>query len=312
MTYPFNKVVYIHDLFSSQPLSIEFHVGLTTFLGPNGSGKSQVLRALKDQLEDKAHKRKRLLAAGRLSQLETFRSNYDGMKGINYEQASFDGTNLREYRHQSESAIGDLHTLSVRPDIQIKVSERLITLFKRNIFIDWDAGNLKIKFSTLAGAPYSAAREESGLLHLVTILTALYDDEVGVLLLDEPEVSLHPQLQAFLFQEIKRVAGGPANRSKKMIVIATHSTELLDVLVPEDLTKIVFLKDTQTPLVQIDPQAAELVRELLTRLGQAHKAAFFSSKPFLVCYLTLLFSFSSINKFILSQTQYTLIIYIAC
>lgn len=34
--------------------------------------------------------------------------------------------------------------LSARTDILIKVRERLQKLFKRNIKIDWDAGNLKV------------------------------------------------------------------------------------------------------------------------------------------------------------------------
>jgi len=287
MTYPFFKEVQIPGQFCSQPLRINFYGGITTFLGPNGSGKSQVLRKLKEQFGVTAFNRKvRLLTAGRLSQLENYRSNYDGTRGINYELASFGGANLREYRHQSESAIGDFHTLSIRTDIQIKVSERLSTLFNRNMIIEWDSGDLKVKFSTIGGEPYSSAREASGLLQLVTILTALYDNEVSVLLLDEPEISLHPQLQSFLFQEIKRVAGNPTDTSKKMVVLATHSTEFLDILMPEDLTKIVFFESTLSKPKQIEPQTSELqnrkVRELLTRLGQAHKSAFFSSRPLLV------------------------------
>lgn len=289
MTFPFQTDISIPGQFESQPFTIKFYGGITTLLGPNGSGKSQVLRQLKDILRGitpNPHRRVRLLTAGRLSQIENYRSNYDGMRGIAYEEASFGGSNLRQYRHESESAIGDFHTLSIRPDIQIKISERLSTLFKRNIMIDWDAGQLKVKFSSLEGQAYSAAREASGLLQLVAILAALYDNEVGILLLDEPEISLHPQLQAFLFQEIKRIAGNPLDSSKKMIVMATHSTEFLDVLLPEDLSNIVFFENTSKQPVQIDPELGELknrkVRELLTRLGQAHKAAFFSSKPLLV------------------------------
>ncbi|QGV08933.1 hypothetical protein GNE09_20160 [Bacillus cereus] len=58
------------------------------------------------------------------------------------------------------------------------------------------------------------------------------------------------------------------------------------MLTSEDLTKIVFFENTMTKPVQIDPEAGELqsrkVKELIARLGQAHKAALFSSKPLLV------------------------------
>ncbi|MES9699872.1 MULTISPECIES: ATP-dependent nuclease [Bacillus] len=287
MTYPFEQQIHIDGQFSSEIFSIKFYGGITTFLGPNGSGKSQVLRRLKEMLGNAYLNRKiRLVTAGRLSRIENYRSNHDGMSYLNHDSITFGGVNYRDYRHQAEGVLGDVHTLSMRHDIRIKVSERLSTLFKRNIFIEWDAGELKIKFSGLEGEPYSATREASGLLHLVTLLSALYDDEVSMLLIDEPEISLHPQLQAFLFQEIKKVAGDPEDKSKKMIILATHSTEFVSLLVPEDLTKIVFFENTMKPPVQIDPQAGELnnrkVKELLTRLGQAHKSALFSSKPLLV------------------------------
>ncbi|MED3089249.1 ATP-dependent nuclease [Bacillus toyonensis] len=289
MTYPFDKQIHIDGQFSSETFSIKFYDGITTFVGPNGSGKSQVLRRLKDNFGVGFLDRKvRLLTAGRLSRVEDFRANHDGFSSyrLKDDRVTFGGLNYREHRHLSEGALGDFHTLSLRQDIRIKVSERLSILFNRNIFIEWDAGELKIRFSSAEGEPYSAAREASGLLHLVTILSALYDDEVSVLLLDEPEISLHPQLQAFLFQEIKKVAGDPQYRSKKMVILATHSTEFVNLLVPEDLTRIVFFENTMKPPVQIDPGAGELqnrkVRELLTRLGQAHKSALFSLKPLLV------------------------------
>ncbi|HDX9703836.1 TPA: AAA family ATPase [Bacillus thuringiensis] len=289
MTYPFQQQVYIPNQFSSEQFNINFYGGITTFLGPNGSGKSQVLRMLKDSFVGNLQGRKiRLITAGRLSKVEEYRTDHDGVSRYKLfdEGAKFGGMRFRDNRHMAEGAVGDFHTLSMRQDILIKVSERLSTLFNRRIFIEWDIGELKIKFSSLDGEPYSVAREASGLLHLVTLLSALYDDEVGVLLIDEPEISLHPQLQAFLFQEIKKVAGDPEDKSKKMIVLATHSTEFINLLVPEDLTKIVFFENTINPPVQIDPQAGELnnrkVKELLTRLGQAHKSALFSSKPLLV------------------------------
>ena len=289
MTYPFERQLQIEGQFSSEKFSIKFYSGITAFVGPNGSGKSQVLRTLKESFGEGFSGRKvRLLTAGRLSNVEAFRANHDGVSRFRLanESAKFGGLSHRNNRHVAEGAIGDFHTLSIRQDILIKVSERLSTLFKRKIFIEWDAGELKINFSSLDGEPYSAAREASGLLYLVTLLTALYDDEVSMLLLDEPEVSLHPQLQAFLFQEIKKMAGDPEDKSKKMIVLATHSTEFLDLLVPEDLTRIVFFENTTKKPIQIDPEVGELknkkVRELLTRLGQAHKTALFSLKPLLV------------------------------
>jgi hypothetical protein len=290
MPFPIIVTYQIPELFGSVEQSMSLRGGLTTFVGPNGSGKTQVLRHLKDRLGQHAGNRKvRYLSGGRLAHLESFRSDVDGRRGgPRYDAAQFGGKRYRDTRHRAETAFGDFHTLSVRPDLQIKVAERLRRLFNRDIYLDWDAGNLKITFSRIdtQGGPYSCAREASGLLHLVVILAALYDDEVGILLLDEPEASLHPQLQAFLLREMQSVAGDPVDSRKKIVVIATHSTGFIDVRCPADLTRVVFFTDAATPPIQVAPDAGELghrkLQALLARLGESHTAAFFGSRTLLV------------------------------
>lgn len=292
MQFPTEFTYQVHEFSASTPKTLNIYGGLTTFVGPNGSGKTQILRSLKQVLAGSASGRKvRFLSAGRLAYLEQFRSITEQASVSStprYEDASFGGKTWRERRHQIETALGDFHTLSVRPDLQIKVSERLRRLFGRDVFLEWNEGRLEIKFANLnsGAAPYSSAREASGLLQLVVLLTALYDNETGVLLLDEPEVSLHPQLQAFLLREIHSVAGSPEDPSKKLILLATHSTEMIDVRRPEDLCSIVFCYDLDNNPKQVSPDAAELrdkkLRSLLSRLGQEHKLTFFSAKPLLL------------------------------
>ncbi|MDJ0533394.1 MAG: AAA family ATPase [Xenococcaceae cyanobacterium MO_207.B15] len=289
MSFPIVITYKISYRFNDSEQKISLNGGLTTFVGANGCGKTQVLKKLKNLLSHHTNGRKvRYLSAGRLATLETYRSNTQGNNQQPDNRAGFGGRDVSRYRHQSETAFGDFHTLNERPDIQIKVTERLKSLFRRDLFVDWDSGSLKINFKSLdiSGNTYSSAREASGLLHLVSILTALYDDEVGALLIDEPEVSLHPQLQAFLLREIQSVAGNPEDKKKKIVIIATHSTSMIDVKKPEDLTRIVFFTDLATPPSQVRVDAGELknqkLKSLIARLGSTHKEAFFSSHPLLV------------------------------
>ena len=293
MTFPFEITINLNqsNIVGIQNKTIKINGGITTFLGPNGSGKTQLLRGLKNSLNSHLNGKKiRYISAGRLGPMENFRSDYDGQRPVpSFDLATFGDKAATTRRHKTETILGDFATLSERPDILIKVQERLRKLFKRDITIDWDGGRLKVFFARVDqdnNGNYSSAREASGLLHLVAMLSALYDDDVGCLLIDEPEVSLHPQLQSFLLNEITKVAGANTEQGKKLIFISTHSTEFIELSSVEQLSCIVFCKDILNDPVQIDPNIEEFkgkkLKALLTRLGQEHKLALFCHTPLLV------------------------------
>lgn len=264
----------------------------SVIVGPNGSGKTHLLRGLKTELQQHAGGKKvRYLSAGRMGMLEQFRSDFDGHRGNSpmYDQARYGSKTDLLRRHNMETLNGDFQTLAERADIQIKIQERLRKLFKRDLLIDWDGGELKVEFNRTEGEskPYSSGREASGLMHLVGILSALYDDEVGALLIDEPEVSLHPQLQAFLLREIKSIAGEPTEADhKKIVIIATHSTEMVTLRSADDLPSLIFCNDLMSDPRQVAPDEptlkAKKLTSLMARLGQSHKLALFSRRPLLV------------------------------
>ncbi|WP_368893583.1 ATP-dependent endonuclease [Kluyvera ascorbata] len=292
MNFPLELISEIDGHREKFSRKITLNKGLTVLLGPNGSGKTHLLRGLKQSLTKYTNgKHVRFVSAGRMGLIEQYRSDYDGYRSGSprYDDATYGRKTDAERRHQMETINGDFQTLAERADILIKIQERLRKLFKRDILIDWDGGDLKILFTRLdvEGKSYSSGREASGLMHLVGILAALYDDDVGALLLDEPEVSLHPQLQAFLLHEILSVAGYPSKGSnKKIVIIATHSTEMLQIQKPEDLLSLVFCYDLISDPVQISADAGELsnrkIQSLIARLGQEHKLSLFSKHPLLV------------------------------
>lgn len=269
---------------------VTLYTGTTIILGPNGAGKTQLMRGMKQSLQQKVMEKKvSFVSAGRIGMLESYRSDFDGQRGgtPRYDDAAYGSKRDQARRHQTESLNGAFQTLAARPDILIKVKERLRKLFKRDLEIRWDAGSIKVFFVHGGSAAYSSGREASGLLHLVGLLAMIYDDEVGALLLDEPEVSLHPQLQAFLLQEILSVSGWPeTGNNKKIVVLCTHSTEFIQLSKSTDLLNFVFVSSVSDEPTQIPADAGELqnrkIAALLGRLGQEHKLALFASSPLLV------------------------------
>ena len=238
--------------FNGQSVDLLLNTGLCVFVGPNGSGKSETLRWLRDRLRSHdsppLNRKVVYLAAGRNSILESFRS-ISGIGGpgyVNLEPAAVGNQTWRSYWSQFEGSTGMLLRLKERPDLLLKIEARLQALYQRRLRLEWAQSGLQVGFSsTLGGTPYYANAEASGILELVPLLAAIYDNEIGALLIDEPEISLHPQLQAFLLQEIEAFAGDPTDATKKLIVLATHSPSMLPVRRIKDIPQLVFFTDRQ-------------------------------------------------------------------
>lgn len=128
-----------------------------------------------------------------------------------------------------------------------------------------------------SNSEYSVAVEASGLVNIISILAALFDETIEVLLIDEPEVSLHPQLQSYLFREMTLAA----KEYNKTIIISTHSAQMIELHQAADLCNYVFFSDNELPK-QIAPDAPELnnnkLKEFLLRMSLIYNEGFFAKK----------------------------------
>ena len=177
--------------------------------------------------------------------------------------------------------------LEERMDLRIQVEATLSHLFNREIILEWDSGNLVAKVRRLGGySSYRLDREEChGIKELLVLLTHLYDDQHQCLIIDEPELNLHPQYQAFFLQEVRKVAGDPTTKgNKKIIFLITHSPFILDFRSLDDLNSVIsFSLDYSVPKQVCNLQPGiQAPLPFIRRLNAHHKQLFFSDNPIFV------------------------------
>jgi hypothetical protein len=260
-------------------------IGYINFLvGPNGSGKSRFGALLRKHLP-----KPRLLSTDRLSGM-------DGEGGIRsiigdhfregYAKNMFD--RIRNAGLGDGSGIDTLILLEERLDLRIQVEATLSHLFNRRIRLVWSSGHLVATASLgPAGETYRLDREEChGIKELLVLLTHLYNDEMQTLIIDEPELNLHPQYQAFFMQEVRRVAGDPKkDPAKKIVILITHSPFILDFKNESDLRSVISFSlahDVPRHISDISDAEAARLASIIPRLNVHHKQLFFSDNPIFV------------------------------
>lgn len=117
------------------------------------------------------------------------------------------------------------------------------------------------------GATHSSEGMGEGLVSLLYIIDALYDSSAGdVIVIDEPELSLHPALQRKLSALLVEYS------ADRQIVIATHSPYFvsMEALINGATIARAFVKDNKTKLSQLSSASASSLRGLVSNLNNPH------------------------------------------
>jgi len=281
-----NISVKLPDIWGEQTFQKNEWGAINYLVGPNATGKTRFGEQLKQQCQHQNLK-VRYLSSERLAGLERQRYDYFSSSQI---ERGLDIAHFEQYKTQGLNyglAADAFAILKEKLDVKIRIEATLSQLFGRRIRLAEEGGFLKPKIQRIAGGGEYGLKESEchGLKELITLLTFLYDDDYNCLIIDEPELHLHPQFQSFFLQEIRRIAGDPlSSPDKKCFFIITHSPYYVDIRTLEDLKYCIIFQPDKLPTC-IDQLADEdelRIKRLLPRLNTHHKQFFFASRPVFV------------------------------
>ncbi|MDF9747941.1 ATP-dependent nuclease [Natrinema salsiterrestre] len=260
---------------------------LNFLIGPNGTGKSLFAEELEDYISSWGKFYVRYLNAERLSGMERqaygqySRTNLQRGFSLNSEQAY-----LNQAQNQGLSSDAYI-LLRDKPDLRTRIQAILTEFFDREINLVVEGGYLQPKMrDSKSSDTYDLRQDEShGLKELISLLTIIHDDSNDILIIDEPELHLHPQYQRFLLQEMRKLAGPPGEGRSKAFFIITHSPSMVEFRSIRDLTNVYSFRSRSQPPFSIDEFDDEdeyHIQRLLPRLNTRHKEVLFSRRPILV------------------------------
>src|ERR1700693_3133547 len=200
------------------------------FVGRNGSGKSRTATSIAERLKA------RLLSTDRLVGLMTF-SNYSfGSVPALYKGVPVGEEERRQIRAYAQlgTATEDLYALKEQPEVWLRVAAFVRRTLGRVIELRESAGYLD-PYVRLGDLEYSLLRDEGhGLRELVVLLSAAYREDWALLVVDEPELHLHPSLSRLWLTELNRECA----RTGRYAIVVTHEPSMLKPNTSEELGSI--------------------------------------------------------------------------
>jgi hypothetical protein len=247
------------------------------FVGRNGSGKSRTGRAIASAYDGQYLSTDRLLGL-----MNT--TNY----GWGVIPEDYKGPPLDEFRpviaSQSRSAglaTDLLLALRDHPEVGLKVAAFMRTALGRTIEFRENGGFFD-PYLRLGGVEYSLFRDEGhGLRELTVLLAAAYMTDWNILIVDEPELHLHPSLARLWLAELNREC---RERDAKAVVV-THEPSMLRPTSAADLGAVWHFRPGHKPSTigsHVPEQREERVTAGLKYNPQLLSQLAFAPRPVLV------------------------------
>lgn len=219
----------------------EWEAPVTYFVGRNGSGKSKTAKLIAEKAVNGLY-----LSTDRLLGVMDVRSTPTGATLNAPKGVALGNDNRSHYDRQSRDqgmATEQMLVLHEQPDVALRVAAFLRRSLGRVIELRETSGFLD-PYVRIGSVEYSLLRDEGhGLRELVVLLTAAYRSDWSVLVVDEPELHLHPSMARLWVSELIR----ECENSGRHAVIATHEPSVLRPSVASDLSSIWYFDANRRP-----------------------------------------------------------------
>jgi hypothetical protein len=259
-------------------LSLNFPI--TFFVGRNGSGKSRTARLIGDDGSS------RFLSTDRLSGLITFQSTgytsfFDPQQQRGIPLGPQEQAQTQQFARQWGTASDELYAMRDEPAIAIRVAAFLRRALGRTVDLREQSGFLE-PYVRLGNIEYSLIKDEGhGLREIVTLLAATYRTDWQLLVVDEPELHLHPSLARLWLAELQSECARSGRRS----VVVTHEPTLIRPRNMSDLGAIVLFAPARRPMLFAEaalPEQEDRINGSLAENPELVSLLAFSPRPVLV------------------------------
>lgn len=233
---------------------------INIIFGKNGSGKSTLLKKLEGYLRSNSNYGNVKYITPERGGILTYNPNIELNISDNPQWLpdTRRKNRLENFREQSVAQLRNLELLFLRelenrPELRQDINYKFLTYFNKinslldNIELRQHGSSFKIyqRLSDQEIGPESISSGEAELISL-GIECLVFDKEcnigkTNILFLDEPDVHIHPDLQAKLMHFLKELV----DTEKFIVVIATHSTAILGALENYEHVNFEFMKKGQ-------------------------------------------------------------------
>jgi hypothetical protein len=253
---------------------------VTYFVGRNGSGKSRTGRALASNVVGSLYlSTDRLLGWMKVS-TSKYGANVTDYEGVPLSRDP-NASVFEERNRTAGMATEQLLVLRDQPEVGLRVAAFIQKALGRTILLRESAGFLD-PFVQIGSREYSLLRDEGhGLRELVVLLTALYRQDWALLVVDEPELHLHPSMTRLWIAELNRECAA----SGRNAVVITHEPTIVRPKTLEDLGALWFFDARQLPATvasRVGPQLEKRIQSSLQMNPQLLSQLVFAPRPVLV------------------------------